>query len=66
MIDLRQSNINELNEGIYGVENTKRKLCRKGMLKCVGIALFLSGLSGLSFYIGIKLRIPSDSSDGSL
>jgi len=68
MIDLRQSNIYEstlAKEGIYGVENTKRKCCSIGMLKCVGITLFLSGISGISFYIGIKLRIPSDNLDGS-
>ena len=65
MIDLRQSNIYELNEGIFGVENTKRKYCSIGMLKCSGIFIFLSGLSVLSFYIGIKLRIPSVNLDGS-
>jgi hypothetical protein len=54
MIDLRQSNIYELNEGIFGVEDTKRKYCSIGMLKCSGIFIFLSGLS----VIGIKLRTP--------
>jgi len=66
MIDLRQSNIYELNEGIFGIENTKRKYCSMGMLKCVGILLFLSGISGISFYIGIKLRMPPENQNGSL
>jgi hypothetical protein len=66
MIDLRQSNIYELNEGIFGIEDTKRKYCSMGMLKCVGILLFLSGISGVSFYIGIKLRMTPCPMDGSV
>lgn len=41
MVDLRQSNIYEFNEGILGgVEDTKRKYCSIGMLKCSGIFIF--------------------------
>jgi len=40
-------------ENLLTLEN-KSNRCRTKMMKCLGIIIFLSGASALSFYMGMK------------
>ena len=68
MTDLRKSLYN-INESVEVNSNTKRKCCSVGMIKYVGGVIFLSGISGISFYLGtewIKYQNHLENNDGSL
>ena len=54
MTELRKS-LYEINESVEVSKNTKKRCCI-GMIKCLGSIIFLSGISGLSFLLGIKYQ----------
>jgi hypothetical protein len=72
MTELRQSNIYQinqdlLNENLIQPTHKNKVYCRKGMLKCLGIIIFLSGISSLNFYLGvIYYQNHLEDKDGSL
>jgi len=71
MTELRQSNIYKINQDLLNenlIQQThKNKIyCRKGMLKCLGIIIFLSGVSVTSFYLGVYYQNHLEDKDGSL
>ena len=50
---LRKTVVSESGENLLTGEN-KSNRCRSRMIKCLGIIIFLSGASTLSFYMGMK------------
>ena len=71
MAELRQSNIYQvnqdlLNENLVQQTHKNKVYCRKGMLKCLGIIIFLSGVSVTSFYLGVYYQNHLEDKDGSL
>jgi len=64
----------ELRSSIYSINesvevNNKRKFCSVGMIKFIGSMIFLSGVSGISFYLGTvweKHQNDLENNDGSL
>jgi hypothetical protein len=50
---LRKTTVSESKENLLTGEN-KSNRCRSRMMKCLGIIIFLSGASALSFYMGMK------------
>ena len=65
MTDLRSS-IYNINESVEVNLNTKKRCCSIGMIKCLGSIIFLSGISGISFLLGIKYQNHLEDKDGSL
>ena len=65
MTDLRSS-LYEINESVEVSKNTKKRCCSIGMIKCLGSIIFLSGISGISFLLGIKYQNHLEDNDGSL
>lgn len=65
MTDLRRS-IYDINEGVDVLYDTKKRCCSIGMIKCLGIILFLSGVSSISFIFGMKYQNHLEDKDGSL
>ena len=68
MTELRQSNIYQINENLITMDDssTKRIYCSKGMIKCLGIIIFLSSISSFSFYLGVMYQNHLEDKDGSL
>jgi hypothetical protein len=50
---LRKTAVSESGENLLTFEN-KSNRCGSRMMKCLGIIIFLSGASALSFYAGVK------------
>lgn len=50
---LRKTTVVDSKENLLTGEN-KSNRCRAKMMKCLGIIIFLSGASALSFYMGMK------------
>ena len=65
MTELRSS-LYEINESVEVSANTKKRCCSMGVIKCVGSIFFLSGISGISFLLGIKYQNHLEDNDGSL
>jgi hypothetical protein len=65
MTDLRSSLYN-INESVEVSENTKKRCCSIGVIKCLGSIIFLSGISGISFLLGIRYQNHLEDKDGSL
>ena len=65
MTDLRTS-IYNINESVEVSANTKKRCCSMGVIKCLGSIIFLSGISGISFLLGIKYQNHLEDNDGSL
>ena len=65
MTELRKS-LYEINESVEVSANTKKRCCSMGVIKCVGSIIFLSGISGISFILGIKYQNHLEDNDGSL
>ena len=65
MTDLRKS-LYEINESVEVSHNTKKKCCSIGVIKCLGSIIFLSGISGISFILGMKYKNHLEDKDGSL
>ena len=65
MTDLRSS-LYEINESVEVSKNTKKRCCSIGMIKCLGSIIFLSGISGISFILGMKYQNHLENKDGSL
>lgn len=55
MNDLRKSSVYGDNQDnlLLDDSNNKRR-CGTGMIKCLGLIIFLSGINAFSFYMGIK------------
>ena len=44
-----------LKDELFNVNNlNKKRKCGQGILKCVGIIIFCVGISGISFYAGVR------------
>jgi len=55
MTNLRNTSIyNENQDNLLLDLPKKQKRCGLGMMKCLGLIVFLSGTSALSFYLGVK------------
>jgi hypothetical protein len=65
MTDLRSSLYN-INESVEVSVNTKKRCCSIGVIKCLGSIIFLSGISGISFLLGIKYQNHLEGNEGSL
>lgn len=65
MTDLRKS-LYEINESVEVSASTKKRCCSIGVIKCLGTIIFLSGISGISFLLGIKYQNHLEDNDGSL
>jgi hypothetical protein len=65
MTDLRQS-IYNVNESVDVLYDTKKRCCSIGVIKCLGSIIFLSGISGISFILGLKYSNYLNDNDGSL
>ena len=65
MTDLRKS-LYEINESLEVSHDTKKRCCSIGVIKCLGSIIFLSGISGISFVLGIKYQNHLEDNDGSL
>lgn len=65
MTDLRKS-LYEINESLEVSHNTKKRCCSIGVIKCLGSIIFLSGISVISFVLGIKYQNHLEDNDGSL
>ena len=65
MTDLRQS-IYNVNESVDVLYDTKKRCCSMGVIKCLGTIIFLSGISGISFILGMKYQNHLENKDGSL
>ena len=50
---LRKTAVSESGENLLFGENKSNK-CSLRMMKCLGVIIFLSGASALSFYMGVK------------
>jgi hypothetical protein len=50
---LRKTAVSESGENLLTAEYKSHR-CRSRMMKCLGIIIFLSGASALSFYMGVK------------
>tara|TARA_B100001248_G_scaffold262300_1_gene257391 strand:- start:2876 stop:3076 length:201 start_codon:yes stop_codon:yes gene_type:complete len=66
MTDLRKNSIYDNSNGLLLDLPKKQKRCGLGMMKCLGMIIFLSGTSALSFYLGVKYGNHLEDSDGSL
>ena len=66
MTDLRKNSIYDNSNGLLLDLPQKQKRCGLGMMKCLGMIIFLSGTSALSFYLGVKYGNHLEDSDGSL
>lgn len=65
MTALRQS-IYNVNESVDVLYDTKKRCCSIGVIKCLGSIIFLSGISGISFILGMKYQNHLENKDGSL
>lgn len=65
MTSLRQS-IYNVNESVDVLYDTKKRCCSIGVIKCLGSIIFLSGISGISFILGMKYQNHLENKDGSL
>jgi len=65
MTDLRSSLYN-INESVEFSHDTKKRCCSIGVIKCLGTIIFLSGISGISFVLGLKYQNHLEDNDGSL
>lgn len=65
MTDLRKS-IYNVNESFEVTMDTKKRCCSMGVIKCLGTIIFLSGISGISFILGMKYQNHLENKDGSL
>ena len=65
MTDLRQS-IYNVNESVDVLYDTKKRCCSMSVIKCLGTIIFLSGISGISFVLGLKYQNHLEDNDGSL
>ena len=65
MTDLRKS-IYNVNESVDVLYDTKKRCCSMGVIKCIGSIIFLSGISGISFILGMKYQNHLENKDGSL
>ena len=65
MTDLRKTLYN-INESVDVSHDTKKRCCSIGVIKCLGIIIFLSGISGISFVLGIKYQNHLEDNEGSL
>lgn len=65
MTDLRKS-IYNVNESVDVLYDTKKRCCSMGVIKCLGTIIFLSGISGISFILGMKYQNHLENKDGSL
>ena len=66
MTDLRKNSIYDNSNGLLLDLPKKQKRCGLGMMKCLGMIIFLSGTSALSFYLGVKYGNHLEDNDGSL
>ena len=66
MTDLRKNSIYDNSNGLLLDLPKKQKRCGLGMMKCLGLIVFLSGTSALSFYLGVKYGNHLEDSGGSL
>jgi hypothetical protein len=52
---LRKTGVfNESSENLLINSVNKKRRCGSRIMKCLGIIIFLSGASSLSFYVGVK------------
>ena len=65
MTDLRSSLYN-INESVEVTHDTKKRCCSIGVIKCLGSIIFLSGISGISFLLGVKYQNHLEDNGGSL
>ena len=65
MTDLRSSLYN-INESVEVTHDTKKRCCSIGVVKCLGSIIFLTGISGISFILGIKYQNHLEDNGGSL
>ena len=65
MTDLRKTLYN-INESVDVSHDTKKRCCSIGVIKCLGSIIFLSGISGISFVLGIKYQNHLEDNEGSL
>ena len=65
MTSLRQS-IYNVNESVDVLYDTKKRCCSIGVIKCLGSIIFLSGISGISFILGMKYQNHLENKEGSL
>lgn len=65
MTDLRKS-LYEINESVEVSHNTKKRCCSIGVIKFLGSIIFLSGINGISFLLGMKYQNHLEDNDGSL
>ena len=66
-IDIYKNNQDLLNERLLETKSKNKICCSKGMFKCMGIIIFLSGMFSLNFYLGvIYYQNHLEDKDGSL
>lgn len=65
MTDLR-STLYNINESIDVSHDTKKRCCSIGVIKFLGSIIFLSGINGISFLLGMKYQNHLENKDGSL